>query len=399
MIGWFYLGATLLTITAVAFTLPQTLCPLFGWPLDAPTEVKIALGAIVLTTVLNIAGVRVLSLINNIGVVAEMAGMAVFAVILLIIGHHQGLGIFFDPAGTQHTPGEGAGYLGTFLLAMFMSLFVVYGFDTAGTLGEETVDPTRRAPQGILYALGLSAIVGFLFLGAAILAIKDVPAIMKSATPLPDIITGAFGTGWGNVYLTIVSIAIFVCLLSIQAAGIRLVFSMSRDQRLPLAGVWAMVHPNLGTPIWAALITGAIASLPLIVSQQIAVIAGGATGLIYLSYFLTNAVLFRARTNGWPQRTAWFGLGRWAMPVNVLALLYGGAMIVNFAWFRPATNPTLGSAFSDIANWPLVGGAPIFELSVALLLIVGGAYWFAVQRHRVVKPQVELEPEPEPVPA
>src|SRR5436305_5176709 len=79
MIGWLYLGATLLTITAVAFTLPQTLCPLFKWPLDTPTEVKIALGAIVLTSILNIAGLRVLSLINNIGVVAEIAGMFVFA--------------------------------------------------------------------------------------------------------------------------------------------------------------------------------------------------------------------------------------------------------------------------------------------------------------------------------
>src|SRR2546430_1456979 len=60
-----------------------------------------------------------------------------------------------------------------FAAALFMSLFVIYGFDTAGTLGEETKDPQRNAPRGVLWAIGLSAIAGFLFLGGTILSIKD----------------------------------------------------------------------------------------------------------------------------------------------------------------------------------------------------------------------------------
>lgn len=382
MIGWFYLGATLLTITAVAFTLPLTLIPIFGWTLDAPTEVKIALGAIILTTILNIAGVRLLSLINNIGVAAEIVGMLVFAIILLVIGHHQSLGVFLNPAGTQHTVGAGAGYLGVFLAAMFMSLFVIYGFDTAGSLGEETKNPRASAPRALLSAVLLSLFAGGFFLAAAILAIKNVPAIMKSGTPLPDIITGAFGTLWGSVYLWVVTIAIFVCLLSIQAAGIRLMFSMSRDDRLPFSRLWARVNPNRGTPIATAICTGVIGALPLIISQQIGVIATGATGLIYLSYTLTNLALFNDRRRGWPRQSAPFGLGRWGSLINLLALLWGISMLVNFAWFRDATNPRLSLAFPGLGNFPVVGGTPIFELSVALLLIVGGLYWLGVQRHR-----------------
>jgi hypothetical protein len=34
-----------------------------------------------------------------------------------------------------------------------------------------------------------------------------------------------------------------------------------------------------------------------------------------------------------------FALGRWGVLVNVIALLYGGAMLVNFAWPRAASNP------------------------------------------------------------
>ena len=59
---------------------------------------------------------------------------------------------------------------------MFMSLFVVYGFDTAGTFGEETLDASRQAPRGILSAIWLSGIVGAIFLLAIILATPDMTA-------------------------------------------------------------------------------------------------------------------------------------------------------------------------------------------------------------------------------
>lgn len=381
IIGWFYLGATLLTVTSVAFTLPVTLTVVFGWPLDAPTEVKITLVTLAVTTAINVAGVRLVSWINNIGVLAEILGMVVFALILLIIGHHQSLGVIFNTAGTEHN--AGGNYLPIFLAAMFMALYVIYGFDTAGSLGEETLNPTREAPRGVLWSIGLSFFAGGFFLVAALIAIKNLPAVMKSSTPLQDIITGNFGQGWGNVYLLVVSVAIFVCTLSIQAAGIRLMFSMGRDGRLPFSNLWSSVNPSLGTPAWTGIATGVLAALPLFVSQQLPVIVVGATGLIYLSYFMTNIVVLQARTRGWPSTPAWFNLGRWAVPINVLALLYGGGMLINFAWFRPLTNPTIGSAFTGIANWPILGGAPIFELLVAVLLIVGGAYWLLVQRHRL----------------
>jgi hypothetical protein len=41
----------------------------------------------------------------------------------------------------------------------------------------------------------------------------------------------------------------------------------------------------------------------------------------------------------------------------------------------------------------VIGGAPLLELYVAILLIVGGVYWWTVQRHHQVEPQVEA-PEP-----
>ena len=49
--------------------------------------------------------------------------------------------MIFHTGGTSLTTG-------TFLIAMFMSLFVIYGFDTAGTLAEETQRPAPRGAEG-----------------------------------------------------------------------------------------------------------------------------------------------------------------------------------------------------------------------------------------------------------
>ena len=69
--------------------------------------------------------------------------MFVFALILLFFANHQSPSILFDTGGAE--PATGGNYLPAFLLGMFMALFVVYGFDTAGTFGEET---RRRRPAG-----------------------------------------------------------------------------------------------------------------------------------------------------------------------------------------------------------------------------------------------------------
>ena len=88
---------------------------------------------------------RLLSLLNNIGVGTEILGMVVFALILLFFANNQSPAIVFDTAGTEAA--TNGNYLAAFALGMFMALFVVYGFDTAGTFGEETLDADRQAPS------------------------------------------------------------------------------------------------------------------------------------------------------------------------------------------------------------------------------------------------------------
>src|SRR5437016_3019067 len=233
--GWIYFFAGVLTVTAVAYTIQVPLLSIFpsipATIVGIPNGVFIALVAIIIGTLINIAGVRLVSIINNIGVVAEIIGMFGFALILLLFNNHQPVSFLFtgphtslQSPGNVCTPGFGNTYAGAFLAALFMSLFVIYGFDTAGTLGEETRDPQRNAPRGVLWSIGLSAIAGFLFLGGTILPIRDPAKIEAIAggttytTPLPALTQDAFGPFWGNVYLFVVLIAVFVCTLAIQSA-------------------------------------------------------------------------------------------------------------------------------------------------------------------------------------
>jgi urea carboxylase system permease len=401
--GWIYFFAGILTITAVAYTVPIPLQAIFpNMPatiLFMPTAVFIAVVSIIIGTVINIAGVRLVSIINNIGVVAEIIGMFGFALILLLFNNHQPLSFLFTgphndlqaavpatataPAvpATPWTPGFGFGYAGAFAAALFMSLFVIYGFDTAGTLGEETRDPQTNAPRGVLWSIGLSFFAGLLFLGGTLLSIKDynkIEGIAQGANylqALPTIIQDALGSFWGNVYLFVVFVAVCVCTLAIQSATIRLMFSMGRDGRLPFGKIWGRVNPQFHTPLWAGVAVAILSMLPFLYSQAIGVLVTGATGLIYLSYFMNNIASLIARLKGWPRERTPFSLGRWGIPINIVALIYGGLMIINFLWF---------GGLRDVYTNPSIGGIPIFELSLIVLFVLGAIYWFGFKRRETL---------------
>ena len=247
-------------------------------------------------------------------------------------------------------------------------------------LVRKTRNPQKNAPRGVLWSIGLSFIAGLLFLGGTLLSIKNYPKIEGIAqganflSALPQIIQDALGPFWGDVYLFVVLIAVFVCTLAIQSATIRLMFSMSRDGRLPFGNVWSTVNTTFHTPLWAGIAVAVLAALPFIVSTAIGVIVTGATGLIYVSYFMNNIASLNARFKGWPREKSPFSLGRWGIIVNVLALIYGGLMIINFLWYGGLrsvyTNPALNLVFTSWANIPVlstIGNIPIFEFSLIVL--------------------------------
>src|SRR5205823_3820172 len=388
--GWIYLFAGVLTVAAVVATVPLVLIPLINnlsiginLGTDFATERNIAALVLLSTTLLSIFGVRIVQIVNNTGVVFEILGMVVFALILLLFYHHQSVSVLFD--GTYLSAGPTAA--GTFLGAMFMSLFVIYGFDTASTLAEETKNPRREAPRAVIAAIIGAAIIGAIFLFATVLAVpgsmgkfvSDIGA-GKDPFPLVTIIQSNF-PGWAsNLYLLVVFAAIYVCCLAIQTSTIRLAFGMARDGKLPLGRVWNNVQPALHTPVGTCIVVGVLAGLPLLYYTGAALIAIGATGMIYLSYILGNLAILFARFRGWPKESAPFKLGQWGTIVNILALVWGIAMEVNFLWPRDFSaggqNPPLSilpnfSGTGTLGIQGPLGNIPIYEATLAIIVVVG----------------------------
>ncbi len=397
--GWFYFWAGVITTTAVAITVPLVLSSILG--VDGTIKygpfswnVWVALATLVITTLINAFGVRLLSIINNLGVGAEILGMLVFAGILLIFFNHQPVSVLTNTFGTESQ--ASGNYLPVFAVAGFMSLFVVYGFDTAGTFGEETLGASRQAPRGVLTAIVLSGVIGTIFLLAILLSTPDMQAAIdnagKGGFPIADAIHANMGDVWGNIYLAVVLMAVFVCTLAIQGATTRLMFSMGRDRRMPFGSLWAKVSPTHHTPTNAAIAVGVLAAIPFLVSDSAGVIAIGATGTIYLSYFLCNLGVFMARSRGWPRNRAWFNLGGAGIVINIVALVWGGLMLVNFSlWDNPAfgdwgnslrdfTNPTINT-LSVLGN-ALTGlpALPLFETFLGTIFVVGLVVYLVGER-------------------
>jgi amino acid transporter len=306
----------------------------------------------------------------------EILGMVVFAFILALFHHHQPASVVFHTSGTTLTTG-------TFLVAMFMSLYVIYGFDTASTLAEETRSPRTEAPKAVIGSVIGAFVIGAVFLFACLLAIPNMKVAIAGAWGPAQIIDANFGNAFSTVFLLVVAAAIFVCCLSIQTSTIRLCFGMARDDALPASRFLKNVNPGWHTPVWSCIAIGVLAGIPMIQFAGVAIIAIAATGMIYLSYLIGNLALLRARLHGWPKATAPFSLGRWGLPTTLIALGYGGAMLVNMAWPRAATNPT--PAQTSLAldfHWHWLNEQPVLWTVFVVVTLVGGIYFVLVQRKK-----------------
>jgi urea carboxylase system permease len=393
--GWAMLAGSVVTVAAVAIAWQIVLPQIWsGFTIFSnPTQNAIFLGccAIVLTTIINVLGVRVMAFINNIGVAAELIGVALIIVLLLFHIHRSPAVIFTAQGAGPGLPGWTAlGYLAPLLICAVMPAYVMFGFDTAGSLSEETKDPRRTTPRALLRALGAAGVAGALLLLMALLTAKSIAPATLGVGGLPSVLEDALGSGVGKVLLADVAFAIFICCLAIHAASIRLAFSMARDRALPFGDHLSHVSEQRKSPVLPAIAVGVVAIAILVVNLGNAkiflVVTSVSIVIVYIAYLLvTVPAMLQRRRSGWPQdqgRTGWFFLGRRrGLLINGTAIGYGALMALNLIWPRSAIYG--GGAYA----W----GGVIF---VAALGILGAAYylWRQHGRHHEVAPEHRAAP-------
>ncbi len=384
--GWMMTVATMVSLAAVALayqlTLPQ-ISSVFqvigngsGKYDAAANAVLLGTVLIVFTTLINAFGVKLMATINSTGVFVELIAAVV---LVFLLGAHLTRG----PSAILQTEGLGSGqplgYFGAFLTASLASAYVMYGFDTASSLGEESVDPSRNAPRAILRALIASFVLGGLILLFALLSTPNLHSPQLAAHGLQYVVKAVLGGTTGQAILWCVVIAITVCALSVQTAGLRLAFAMARDNNLPGGSRLARVSPRFRTPVTATCLIGIVAIAILVVNinqpQIFSVVTSIAIVMIYLAYLLvTLPMLVKRLAGGWQSPAGRFTLGRLGLPVNALAVLWGAAMTVNLLWPRAAVYNATGPQ-----HWYLRWGGVLFVGAVAF---GGFGYYWLVQRKK-----------------
>ena len=384
--GWFMMIGYIVSVSAIAIALQVVLPSVWtGFQVihgsSALTSSSGAANAIVfgsiviiISTVIGNIGVGIMSRITRVGVACEIVGVVLL--IALFFAHaKRGASALLHTNGVA---GHGS-YVWPFLISALMACYVMYGFDSAGELSEETNSPRATAPRGILRAMVVSGVGGALLLVGALLAAPSLLAPQLGTEGLAYVISSRLGTGLGKVLLVDVAIAILSAALAIQASASRVMFSMARDGRLPFSRRLAHVSDKRGTPAAPNIVVGLLAIALLVVNLGQAAlftdITGVAVVVVYLAYLgVTVPRLVDRLRPGFAERNrpaaaaAQFSLGRLGLPVNIVAVLFGAFFLIDIGWPRAVVYGQ---------SWYLQYFSPIFATACA---IVGISCYIRIKR-------------------
>jgi amino acid transporter len=195
-----------------------------------------------------------------------------------------------------------------------------------------------------------------------------------------------------DIILFLVCFAFFSCGTAVQGAGARVAFSYARDHAVPGHRLLRKISPRTETPVYAILLGAIIPALfallvhispthnvhiwfvtyPAHVNALFALVSFGVSG-IYVSFLMITVAALIARMRGWRPAGA-FRLGKWAYAVNIIAILYGAAMLVNILV------PTgLNSAKSVLFNYDW-----ITLVVVVIIVVIGGLYFLFMRPYRYI---------------
>jgi amino acid transporter len=366
-VGWMYIFAAITLATASYLIVPFLISQLFSTTFTTGQSVLVALSALAVATVFNALGIRILGKFTEYSVILELTAVVGITVLVLIFGAHHSPAVLMSTNGTAHTFGSWlAPFLGGGIL---ISLFVHFLYENGGTLGEETVDASKNAPRAVLGALGVMFVVGLLFLFVLLISAPNISKLASSSSPIQDVINNALPSGFTKAYVAVI---VWVGILASNVAftsATRQLFSMARDGGVPFSRV--LSRTRRGTPWVAVLVVATITGIPLFFSSAIGVLATAATAYFYVVYFAVMIIVMAARLRGWPHERKAFNLGRrWGFAVNLVAIVWTGAMAVVLLWPRPATNPTFHGL--RVSAWLI--GVP---------LVIGIIYYAAFQHRQL----------------
>jgi amino acid transporter len=321
--AWFNIIGQIAAIAGIDYGCAQFLTPLLGLAATTQNILLVYAGILLSHALINHFGIRLVSWLNDFSVTVHIIGVIVIVGALFLFAPKQPVSFFFARITSND---EGWSYSWAFVIGLLQAMWTYTGYDASASVSEETVDPRRRAPWGMVMAVVVSSVVGYLLLIALTLAIQDIPAVLSakdaSGNDVPAVIAiliAALGQRAGTLFSALAAMAMWFCGLSAVTWSSRVIWAFARDEGLPLSGTWKQVSQAHGTPVNTIWLCVVAAFLGAVYSGAYAVVTSISTIGLYLSYIIPVFLHLRLRVQ--PERGPWH-LGRFSRALNLIAVLW-----------------------------------------------------------------------------
>jgi amino acid transporter len=290
--------------------------------------------------VVNALSVWLVARLNDFSATVHIVGVLLIVSALFIV-RVQPIGFLAVPFTARSDGDVNAGLVS----GLVLSMFTFTGYDASAHMAEETHDPARRTPWGIVTSVAVSAVAGYLLLAAITLCIRDLPRAASDSHAALEVLRDTLGVHAGDGAMALALVAMWFCGLSSLTSASRTLFAFGRDGGLPGSAYLGRVDPRTSTPL-VAIVVVAGASLALVLglaplsSAVFDAAAKTSTMALYVSYALPIAAGVIARHDGRWRTMGPFQLGRLGVMIGVLAVLWSAFVLVVCA-LPPGRTPAI----------------------------------------------------------
>lgn len=290
-----------------------------------------------LITYLVFRGIKESRNFSNAMVILKMA----IVLLVIIVGgsmiFSNNLSFNWNPANTAGEHSFMPNGFGGVMTAVSGVFFAYIGFDAVSVLAEESKNPQRDLPKGMILSLVICTIV-YILLSLVLTGAVDYKKFENVGDPL------AFIFEAGNLDLTWMQLVVSICavvamtsvLLVFQMGQPRIWMSMSRDGLLPPA--FQRIHHKFKTPSFATIVTGLLVGVPILFTDKSFVLDFTSIATLFAFVLVCGGVLLIPRKEKIP--------GRFNLPYINGQFIYPLIIALAFALLAAYGNGYFSNAFN-----------------------------------------------------
>ena len=220
-----------------------------------------------LITYLVYRGIKESRNFSNVMVILKIAVVALIIIVGGYLVFSNGLTANWTPPNDEGVKSFMPNGFSGVMLAVASVFFAYIGFDAVSVLAEESKNPQRDLPRGMILSLVICTII-YILLTLVLTGAVNYRAFDGVGDPLAFIFEPQnLNVGWMQFLVAVVAVvAMTSVLLVFQMGQPRIWMSMSRDGLLP--PVFQKIHPKFKTPSFATIITGLVVGVPILFTDK-----------------------------------------------------------------------------------------------------------------------------------